>query len=248
MSRFASKNVVVTGASRGLGRSLACAFAKEGARVWVGYNRKPEEAEETRCQILKEGGTATVIPIDVRNTEAVDQAFAKVLTDGGQVDVLVNNAGLSRDNFVALMDDDTFQEVIDVNLAGVFRCCRAASRGMIRRREGAIVNVGSISGLRASPGQANYSASKGGLEAFTRTIAAELAPRGIRVNGVAPGFLTTGMATRMDHRVLKKRQELIPAGRSGNPEEVAPAVLFLASPEASYIIGHTLVVDGGLTL
>jgi 3-oxoacyl-[acyl-carrier protein] reductase len=248
MSRFGGKVVVVTGASRGLGRALACAFGREEAHVWIGYHRRQEDAEETRATIADAGGRATLLPLDVRSTDSVDKAFAEVLAQAGPVDVLVNNAGLARDNFLALMEDDAFGEVLDVNLTGVFRCCRAVSKSMIHRRAGVIVNVGSVVGLRASPGQVNYSASKGGLEALTRTLAAELGPRGIRVNAVSPGFLTTGMALRMDHRILKKRQEHIPLGRSGEATEVAPAILFLASSEASYITGHTLVVDGGLSV
>lgn len=248
MTRFAGKIVVVTGASRGLGRELACAFAREDAKVWIGYHRRQEDAEETRALITQTGATAMIVSVDVRSTDAVDKAFAEVIAKSGQVDVLVNNAGLARDGFLALMEDEAFDEVVAVNLFGVFRCCRAVSKSMIHRRGGTIVNVGSVVGLRASPGQANYAASKGGLEGLTRTLAAELGPRGIRVNTVAPGFLTTGMATRLDHRILKRRQEQIPLGRSGEANEVAPAVLFLASAEASYITGHTLVVDGGLSL
>lgn len=248
MSRFAGKTVVVTGASRGLGRALACGFSREGAQVWIGYHRRQEDAEETASMIAKAGGHGALLPFDVRNTDSVDKALAEVFAHAGSIDVLVNNAGLARDGFLALMQDDAFEEVLNVNLTGVFRCCRAVSKIMIHRRAGVIVNIGSVVGLRASPGQANYSASKGGLEALTRTLAAELGPRGVRVNAVAPGFLTTGMATRLDHRVLKRRQEQIPLGRSGEADEVTPAVLFLASAEASYITGHTLVVDGGLSL
>ncbi len=248
MSRFADKTVVVTGSSRGLGRALACGFGREGARVWIGYNRRKDEAEETRLLVDKAGGMGTLLQLDVRRTDAVEAAFAEVFARDRGVDVLVNNAGLSRDGFLVMMDDETFEEVLAVNLAGAFRCCRAVGKIMMHRRSGAIVNVSSVVGRRANPGQANYAASKGALEALTRTLAVELAPRGVRVNAVAPGLLTTGMATHMDHRMVKLSHGQIPVGRAGDADEVTAAVLFLASPEASYIIGHTLVIDGGLSL
>jgi 3-oxoacyl-[acyl-carrier protein] reductase len=248
MKRFEGQTVVVTGASRGLGRALACAFAREAAHVWIGYHRRQEDAEETHAQIAQAGGISSLVGLDVRSTDSVEKAFAGVLAHSGGVDVLVNNAGLSRDGFAALIDDDAFEEVLAVNLGGVFRCCRAVAKSMIHRRAGVIINVGSVAGLRANPGPANYGASKGGLEALTRTLAVELAPRGVRVNAVAPGLLSTGMAAHLDRQILARRQEQIPVKRLGEANEVAAAVLFLSSPEASYIVGHTLVVDGGTTV
>lgn len=246
MKRFCDKTVLVTGASRGLGRDIAAAFAAEGAFVFVGYRSRDEEADSAVRAIRDRGGAAAALRIDVRDARAVDAAVAEALAARRRIDVLVNNAGLARDTFFPLMGTEDFDEVVAVNLGGLFRCCRAVVRPMIAQRAGAIVNIGSVSGLHASPGQANYAASKAGLVGFTRTIAAELAPRGIRVNAVLPGLLATGMAARMDARQLERRRGMIALGRVGTGEEVAQVVLFLASDAASYVVGQAVVVDGGL--
>jgi 3-oxoacyl-[acyl-carrier protein] reductase len=178
----------------------------------------------------------------------VEAAVRRVVDERGRVDVWVNCAAVVRDNLFPLMAAEEWDEPIDVNLNGVYRCCRAVARHMIACRSGAIINVASVAGIHASPGQAGYSASKGGLLAFNRTLAAELGPHGVRVNAVVPGLLTTGMAARLDRSVLEEKRRRIPLGRFGSGEEVAEAVLFLASSAASYVIGQALVVDGGLTL
>jgi 3-oxoacyl-[acyl-carrier protein] reductase len=246
--RFSGKVVVVTGGSRGLGRTLAGTFAREGAHVIVGYRSRERDAVATVEEVRAGGGTATALAFDVTDSTATAKAFDTVRADIGAVDVLVNNAGVARDNLLPMMSDDDFDQVVDVNLRGAFVCCRAVVKPMIARGEGVIVNVASVSGLRGSPGQASYSASKGGLLALTRSLAAELAPRSIRVNAVVPGYLATGMAARMDRRKLDEGIARTPLGRAGTADEVARAVLFLASPDASYIVGQALAVDGGLSL
>ena len=246
--RFADQTVLVTGASRGVGRALAEAFGREGAFVLVAFHRREDAAAEALAAVLAAGGDGETLPLDVRDRAAVDRAVDRAVEARGALDVLVNNAGVVRDDHISLMDPGAWDEVLAVNLTGVFNCSRAALRPMMARRRGAIVNVASVAGLHASPGQANYAASKGGVVAFTRTVAAEVAPRGVRVNAVALGLLSTGMAARLDHRVARRQRDRIPLGRFGEAAEAAAAVLFLASDEASYLVGQTLVVDGGLSL
>ena len=246
--RWEGSTVLVTGASRGLGRSIAKAFATEGAFIGLGYYRFDQRAEQTLAEIHNMGGSATLVKADVRDSEAVDRAIKAFLAQRGGIDVLVNNAAIVDDKPFALMSADTWTAVLQTNLGGVYNCSRAVVRSMMAKGKGAIVNIGSVAGLIASPGQANYAASKAGIMALTRTLAVELAPKGIRVNTVVPGFLTEGMAQRMDRQLAEDRRSLIPLARFGNPEEVTRAVLFLASDDASYITGQQLIVDGGLSL
>ena len=246
--RWEDSTVLVTGASRGLGRSIAKAFAAEGAFIGLGYHRFDQKAEQTLAEIQDMGGSATLVKADVRDAEAVDRAIRVFLAQRDGIDVLVNNAAIVDDKPFALMSADSWTAVLQTNLGGVYNCSRAVVRAMMAKGKGAIVNIGSVAGLIASPGQANYAASKAGIMALTRTLAVELAPKGIRVNTVVPGFLTEGMAQRLDRQRAEDRRSLIPLARFGNPEEVAHAVLFLASDDASYITGQQLVVDGGLSL
>ena len=247
MSRFAGRSALVTGASRGLGRAIAVAFAAEGARVGIGYRSHGPEAEQTLAEVAAAGGTGLLLPFDVRDQAGVEGAL-RTFAGAGGFDVLVNNAGVVQDQLFALMEREAWDEVVATDLTGTYLCCRAAVPFLLAQRRGAIVNVASVAGLRASPGQANYAAAKGGVVALTATLAAELAPRGIRVNAVVPGLLATGMGARLDHRVARQRKGAIPLGRFGEGAEVAHAVLFLASDEASYIVGQSLAVDGGLAL
>jgi 3-oxoacyl-[acyl-carrier protein] reductase len=247
VTRFAGRNVVVTGASRGLGRAIAEAFAHEGARVGIGYRAREADARAVQEAIEAAGGTAVLLRFDVRSRAAVEEAFTG-FAEGAALDVVVNNAAAVRDEWSMFIGEAEWDEVVGVNLAGTFNCCRAAMHHMLPNRAGAIINVGSIAGLRASPGQASYSASKGGIAALTATLAAELAPRGVRVNCVEPGLLRVGMGQRLNRDRADAARQRIPAGRFGEGSEAAAAVLFLASDEASYIIGHRLVVDGGLSL
>jgi len=248
MSRFLDRVVLVTGASRGLGRAIAGAFADEGARVWLGYRAREGDAVAAAAAIAKTGGRARSIGFDVRDTQAVNRAVERIVEEEGRLEVLVNNAAVSSDTWFPLIDDASWNDVLSTNLLGTVACCRAAVKAMWRARRGAIVNIASVSGMAASPGQANYAASKAGVIGLTRTLGAELGPKGIRVNAVVPGLLAEGMSQSLDRRIVEARLERTPLGRLGTCDEVARAVLFLASDEASFIVGQSLVVDGGLTL
>lgn len=236
------RNVIVTGASRGLGRAIALAFGAAGDEVWVAYRERATDADAVAREC---GGHA--LQIDVTDAKSVTDAIARA-TSERPCDVLVNSAGVVRNNLFALSEADDWEEPLRVNLGGALRVSRAVLRSMLVAKQGAIIHLGSVAGVRASPGQVGYSASKGGLVAMTRTLAAELAPRNIRVNAVLPGLCAVGMAQRFDRRIFDKQVQAIPLGRAGTAEEVAGVVTFLASPAASYIIGQALVVDGGLTL
>lgn len=245
--RFTGKTVIVTGGSRGLGRAMAVAFAAEGAFVVIGYLARDEEASKTLALVREAGGDGLTLAFDVSRRAAVDAAIEEVSRQRGRIDVLVNNAGIARDELFPLMEQQSWDEVIATNLGGLFHCARAVVRPMLAAGGGAIVNVGAVSALRASPGQVNYAASKGGLVAFTRALGAELAPRGVRVNAVIPGAISAGLAARLDRRIADRIRTAVPLGRFGTAEEVAKSVLFLASDDATYIVGHALVVDGGLS-
>lgn len=245
--RFAEATVIVTGASRGLGRAMAVAFGAEGAHVVVGYLARDKDAAVTLDLVRQAGGDGRVLAFDVSKRADVDAAILQIATERGRIDVLVNNAGIARDELFPLMSQESWDDVLATNLGGLFHCARAVVRPMLAAGRGAIVNVGAVAALRASPGQVNYAASKGGLVAFTRALGAELAPKGIRVNAVLPGAIAAGLAARIDRRIAERIRGAIPLGRFGTAEEVARAVLFLASDEAAYIVGQSLVVDGGLT-
>ena len=233
----------MTGASRGIGAAVARALAAEGWPVGVNYRSDAAAAEAVVRSIDEAGGRAIALAADVSDPEAADGLFTRVEAELGPVLVLVNNAGVRADNLSPAMDDDEWQRVIDTNLSAAFRMTRRALRTMIRTRWGRVVNVASVAGQRAAPGQANYATAKAGLVALTKTVAAEVARRSVTVNAVAPGFVQTDMTEGLDERLL----ELVPARRMGTPEEVAACVRFLASEEAGYVTGSLLTVDGGLT-
>ena len=233
----------MTGASRGIGAAIAKALAEEGWPVGVNYRSDAAAAEKVVRSIEAAGGRALALQADVSDAGAVDALFTRLEEEFAPVLVLVNNAGVRADNLSPAMSDEEWQRVIDTNLSGAFRMTRRALRAMIRTRWGRIVNVASVAGQRAAPGQANYATAKAGLVALTKTVAAEVARRSVTVNAVAPGFVETDMTEGVDERLL----ELVPARRMGTPEEVAACVRFLASEEAGYVTGTMLTVDGGLT-
>ncbi len=239
---------MVTGGSRGIGRAIVEALAREGAWVAVGCRRRESDAEATLAAVKAAGGDGAVRAFDVRDAAAVDRAVDGMLVTRGRINVLVNCAGVARDAPFATCSLEEWDEVLRTNLDGTMLVTRSLVRSMMSAGGGSVINVASIAGLRASPGQASYAASKGALLALTTTLAAELGPRGIRVNALVPGLIATGMVTRTDPRVLASKVERIPLGRMGEAREVAMAAVFLASDESSYVTGAALVIDGGLSL
>ena len=240
------KVAVVTGASRGIGRAIAFALASEGAKVVVNYARSSQAADEVVAEIEQMGGAAIAVQADVSQSEQVDALFKAVLGQWGRVDVLVNNAGITRDTLLMRMKQDDWKAVLDLNLTGVFLCIKAVTKTMLKQRSGRIINIASVSGLMGNPGQANYSAAKAGVIGLTKTVAKEMASRGVTVNAVAPGFIATDMTDDLKADDILK---YIPLGRFGKAEEVAGLVRFLAAdPAASYITGQTMNVDGGMVM
>jgi 3-oxoacyl-[acyl-carrier protein] reductase len=238
---------LVTGAGRGLGRAIAQTLATAGAKIAC-IDVNVESLAETVAAIRTPGGTAEPIPCDVTDSNRVGEVVDAVVNLWGKLDILVNNAGITRDNVIVRMKDDQWDAVININLRGTFLFTRAAARPMMKARRGRIINVASVSGLMGNPGQANYSASKAGVIGLTRTIARELAGRSITVNAVAPGFIATDMTAKLSDEVRQEVLKQIPLGRMGDPQDVADAVLFLASDAAAFITGHVLTIDGGLTV
>jgi 3-oxoacyl-[acyl-carrier protein] reductase len=233
------KTALVTGASKGIGRAIAAELARGGASVVVGYRSGREEAEALAAEI---GGRA--VQADVSSAEEA----ARLVGEAGDLDILVNNAGLTRDNLALRMKDEEWQTVLDVDLSAGFRLARATLRGMMRRRWGRIVAITSVVGATGNPGQANYAAAKAGMVGMSKALAAEVASRGITVNCVAPGFIATAMTGALSEEQRGRIAQTIPMGRMGAPDDVAAAVLYLASEEAAYVTGHTLHVNGGMAM
>jgi 3-oxoacyl-[acyl-carrier protein] reductase len=246
--RFANQVAVVTGAGRGIGHSIALRFASEGARVAV-VSRNESNAIRTADEINAQfAGLARAYAVDVASHSAVAQLAEHILGDFSRVDILVNNAGLTRDNLSMRLSEEDWDVVLDTNLKGTFNCIQAFERSMIKQRSGRIINIGSVAGLMGNAGQANYAASKAGLLGLSKTIARELASRGITCNVVAPGFIQTDMTEVLPEKVKQAVIPQIPMGAFGQPEDIASAVAFLASAEARYITGQCLTVDGGMVM
>jgi 3-oxoacyl-[acyl-carrier protein] reductase len=241
------KVAIVTGASRGIGRAIALELSKQGATVVINYAASSAAADAVVDTIVQSGGNAIALQADVSKTEEVDALINAVMEKFSRLDILVNNAGITRDTLLLRMKLEDWQAVIDLNLTGVFLCTKAASKIMLKQRSGRIINITSVAGQMGNPGQANYSAAKAGVMGFTKTVAKELAPRGITVNAVAPGFIATDMTSGLSNteEILK----FIPLGRYGQPEEIAGMVRFLAAdPAAAYITGQVFNVDGGMVM
>lgn len=248
MMENVEKAALVTGASRGIGRAVAIALAKKGYAVAVNYAGSQKAAEDVKAAIEAEGGRAIVIQGDVSKAEDVEKVFAVVKAEFGRLDVLVNNAGITRDSLLLRMKEENWDAVIDTDLKSGFLAIKAAAPIMMKQRKGAIINIASVVGITGNVGQINYSAAKAGVIGMTKTAAKELAARGIRVNAVAPGFIETSMTDVIPEKIREDMIHSVPLGRMGQAEDVANAVCFLASEEASYITGQVLKVDGGMVM
>ena len=243
---LSEKTAIVTGASQGLGKAVALTLAANGARVAC-VARNVDKLNQTVQQIQEAGGEAEPFACDVTDRESVDELVDQVVEQWEKLDILVNNAGITRDTLLPRMSDDEWDAVINTNLRGSFLFSRAASRYMMRARYGRIINMSSVSGIIGNPGQTNYSASKAGLIGLTRSLSRELAGRKVTVNAVAPGFIESEMTAALGDMILEEVKKRIPARRLGTADDVAAAVLFLAGDAASYVTGHVLTVDGGMT-
>jgi len=248
MNRLSDKTAIVTGGSRGIGEAIALRLAREGANVAVCASRSLESAETVAGKIRALGSEAIAQQTDVSNYESVDTLIKTVLDTWGKVDILINNAGITRDNLLMRMKEDEWDAVLDVNLKGAYHCIKAVTRPMMKARSGRIINVSSVVGLMGNAGQINYAASKSGLIGLTKSVAKELASRNITANAVAPGFIPTDMTADLDENMQEQLIAQIPLGKLGSAEDIAAATAFLASNDASYITGQVIVVDGGMVM
>jgi 3-oxoacyl-[acyl-carrier protein] reductase len=242
------KVALITGASRGIGRAIAVEFAARGAAVVVNYNRSAHAAEEVVGRITANGGRAVLAQADVSDFKQAETLVKFAVDAFGDLGILVNNAGITRDQLIMMMTEADWDAVLDANLKSTFNCSKAAVRHMLRKRSGRIINIASVAGQMGNPGQTNYSASKGGQIAFTKALAREVAARSITVNAIAPGFVDTEILDGMAPQVLEAALKLVPLARKGTPEEIAYAAAFFASDEAAYITGQVLGVDGGMAM
>lgn len=246
LQKLKDQVALITGASRGIGKATALALASEGAKIVVNYASNSNAADAVVAEITEAGGEALAIGADVSDAEAVDNLVKTTMDKWGRIDVLVNNAGITRDTLMLRMKLEDWQAVINLNLTGVFLCCKAVSKIMLKQRSGRIINISSVSGIMGNPGQVNYSAAKAGVIGLTKTLAKEFSSRGVTVNAVAPGFIETDMTSGLKSEEILK---FIPLGRYGKPEEIAGMIKFLASDCASnYITGQVFNVDGGMVM
>ena len=245
--RFKDEVVMVTGSSRGIGKEIARAFAEEGAIVMI-IDVNAELAEEVKNEFTGRGLKAENFCCDVTNLQNVQEIVTKILDKYKRVDILVNNAGITKDNLLLRMSENDWDAVVNVNLRGPFVCTKAVTKAMMKARKGRIINIASIIGIRGNAGQANYAATKAGVIGFTKSIARELASRGITANAIAPGYIQTAMTAQLNDNIREELLKQIPLGVLGTAKDVAGACLFLASNEASYITGQTIVVDGGMAI
>ena len=240
------RTILVTGGSRGIGRGICLAFARSGNHIYFNYSSAGEAAAQTEKLVAEAGGTATGIQVNVASEKEVIGFVARALDETGRVDVLVNNAGITRDGLIVRMKEADWEAVLNVNLKGAFLCTKAVTKPMMKQRYGRIINVSSVVGVSGNSGQANYVASKAGIIGLTKGVARELASRGITANVVAPGYIETDMTADLPDKAKDAMVSQIPLGRSGTPEDIAAAVVFLASDQAAYITGQVLHVSGGM--
>ena len=245
--QLANQVALITGGARGIGKEIAALFAREGADLAL-FDVNAQVLEQTAAELRALGRRVEGLVVDVTNASAVDEAVSKVLDKLSKIDILVNNAGITHDGLVVRMEESQWDRVLDINLKGTFLCTRAVAKAMLKARRGRIVSIASIVGLIGNPGQANYAASKAGVIGMTKSVAKELATRGITCNAIAPGFIKTEMTDRLADEAKQRLRALIPMGTLGEPSDVAQAALFLVSDAARYITGHVLVVDGGLAM
>ena len=247
MTMFKGKTAIVTGSARGIGQSIALELARNGADLVI-CDVKVEWLSETEAALKELGAKVTCKELDVTNAEASQKVINEIAEENGRIDILVNNAGITRDGLLMRMSEEDWDAVLTVNLKGTFNCTKAVTRIMMKQRSGSIINIASVVGVMGNAGQANYAASKGGVIAFTKSVAKELASRNIRANAIAPGFISSKMTDALSDEVRQKMLEAIPLNAFGTPQDIANAVTFLASDNASYITGQVLNVNGGMIM
>ena len=246
MTEGIKRTILVTGGSRGIGRGICLAFAHADNHIFFNYSSAGEAAAQTEKLVAEAGGIATGVQVNVASEKEVSEFVARALDETGRIDVLVNNAGITRDGLLVRMKESDWEDVLNINLKGTFLCIKAVTKPMMKQRYGRIINVSSVVGVSGNPGQANYVASKAGIIGLTKGVAKELASRGITANVVAPGYIETDMTADLPDKAKEAMVSQIPLGRPGTPEDIAAAVVFLASDEAAYITGQTLHVSGGM--